>query len=269
MKKNLLTKTAILAMSIALAMPTTVLAAPSTPAPIEMSVSHDEKAHKVFVFGTSLALVYTDGNIEISTIGPVGRVDVMIDGNLTKNVASIHIPAGHLSKMVLDKDSVVVKNVSSETAEAVKKQISDAYAAGADSVDVTFLANVTAYKVNENGTLTNAAGKTVSSKEIGMTVSSVEAASTSFTAEITEITKRTEEETASVADTIPTVEAPEEKDSSSSSSSSGNSGSGNEAGSGTTNPGTTDPTDPEEGDDEDEDEKKPNPPAENPKENEN
>ena len=266
MEKNLLTKTALLALSVALAMPSTVLAAPPASAPIEMSVSHDGISHKVFVFGTALALVSTDGSIEISAIGPVGRVDVMIDGNLTKNVVSIDIPAGQLTKMALDKDSVIVKNVSAETAQTVKKQISDAYTAGADSVDVASLTNITAYKVNENGTLTNAAGMIVSSKEIAMTVSSVEAVSTSFTAEIAEIVKRAEEEAASKTDTtIPTVEVPKEKGSSSSSSSSNNSGSGSESGSGTTDSGTTKPTDPEGGDDGDE--KKPNPPTEKPEEN--
>lgn len=222
MKKNhLLTKAAVFAMSATLAMPATVLAAPPTSAPVEMSVTQDGKTHKVFVFGTSLALVSTDGSIEISNMGPVGRVDVMIDGNLTKNVASIDIPAGQQTKMVLDKDSVVVKNVSAETAESVKKQISDAYAAGADSVDLASLANVTAYKVNANGTLENAAGNTVSSAAIGMSVSSVNAASASFTAEIAEIVQRTATETVSTSNwTAPVDETPKERSPSSKSSSS-------------------------------------------------
>ena len=229
MKKNhLLTKAAVLAMSAALAMPVAVHAAPPTSAPIEMSVAQDGKTHKVFVFGTSLALVSTDGSIEISNMGPVGRVDVMIDGNLTKNVASIDIPAGQQTKMVLDKNSIVVKNVSAESAESVRKQISDAYAAGADSVDLASLANVTAYKVNENGALENAAGNTVSSAAIGMSVSSVNAASASFTAEIAEIVQRTANEAVSTDNTAaPAAEAPKATSSSDSKKSSSSSSSSN------------------------------------------
>lgn len=237
MKKNLLTKAAVLAMSAVLAMPVTVYAAPPTSAPIEMSVKQDGKTHKVFVFGASMALVSTDGSIEISNMGPVGRVDVMIDGTLTKNVSSIDIPAGQHTKMVLDEGSVVVKNVSAESVEAVKKQINDAYSADAGSVDLAALANVTAYKVNENGTLVNTAGNTVSSTGIGMTVSSVDAASTAFTEEITEIVQREAIEADAAATraaidaapAAPAVETPKKgKKPSSSGSSSG--GSGNEGG---------------------------------------
>lgn len=168
MKKNhLLTKAAVLAISAALAMPATVLAAPPASAPVEMAVTQDGKTHKVFVFGTSLALVSTDGSIEISNMGPVGRVDVMIDGNLTKNVSSINIPAGQQTKMVLDEGSILVRNVSADGAASVKKQISDAYAAGASSVDLSTLTNVTAYKVNEDGTLANASGNTVLPVSLG------------------------------------------------------------------------------------------------------
>ena len=51
MKKKIISKTAAFAMAAALVIPTTVCAAPSTIAPIEMSVKQDGKAHKVFVFG--------------------------------------------------------------------------------------------------------------------------------------------------------------------------------------------------------------------------
>ena len=180
MKKRIIPKTAAFAMAAALVMPITVCAAPPTAAPIEMSVKQDGKAHKVFVFGQSLALVSTDGSIEISCMGPVGGVDVMIDGVLTKNVASIDIPASQQTKMVLDENSIIVKNVTAKSGEAVKKQISDAYASGAVSIDLASLAGVTAYKVNADGQVEDAFGKAVTSTEIGMSVSSTEAVSVSF-----------------------------------------------------------------------------------------
>ena len=180
MKKRIIPKTAAFAMAAALVMPITVCAAPLAAAPIEMSVKQDGKAHKVFVFGQSLALVSTDGSIEISCMGPVGRVDVMIDGVLTKNVASIDIPASQQTKMVLDENSIIVKNVTAKSGEAVKKQIGDAYASGAASINLASLAGVTAYKVNADGQVEDASGKAVTSTEIGMSVSSTEAVSVSF-----------------------------------------------------------------------------------------
>lgn len=199
MRKKLIIKTAVFAMTAALLLPATIYAAPPTTPPVELSVKQDGKAHKVFVFGTSLALMSTDGSTEISNMGPVGRVDVMIDGNVTTNVATINIPAGHLSKLALEEGSVLIKNVSPETGAAVKKQISDAYAAGATTVDLASLANVTAYKVNENGSLTNAAGSTVSAVSTGVSVSSVAETSASFTAEIQEIIVREAAEAAEKA----------------------------------------------------------------------
>lgn len=187
MKKRIIPKTAALAMAAALALPVTVCAAPPAAAPIEMSVKQDGKTHRVFVFGQSLALVSTDGSIEISCMGPVGRVDVMIDGVLTKNVASIDIPASQETKMVLDENSIIVKNVTAESGAAVKKQISDAYASGTASVDLASLAGVTAYKVNADGQVEDASGRAVSANAIGMSVSSTEAASASFTEEIREM----------------------------------------------------------------------------------
>lgn len=186
MKKRIIPKTAALAMAAVLALPVTVCAAPPTTAPIEMSVKQDGKTHNVFVFGQSLALISTDGSIEISCMGSVGRVDVMIDGVLTKNVASIDIPASQRTKMVLDENSIIVKDVTAESGAAVKKQISDAYASGAASVDLASLAGVTAYKVSESGQVEDASGKAVTSKAVGVSVTSTEAASVSFEEEMKE-----------------------------------------------------------------------------------
>ena len=155
-------------------------AAPPTEAPTEMSIEQDGKSHSVYVFGTALALVFEDGNIEISNMGPVGRVDVMIDGVVTKNVASVDIPAGQRTKMALEEGSVILKNVTAESAESVKKQIDDAYAAGATSVDLASLTNVTAYKVNEDGDIENTSGKTVPANTLGVSVASVDTTVESF-----------------------------------------------------------------------------------------
>ena len=201
----------------------------------------------------------TDGSIEISCMGPVGRVDVMIDGVLTKNVASIDIPASQQTKMVLDENSIIVKNVTAESGEAVKKQISDAYASGAASIDLASLAGVTAYKVSTDGQVEDASGKAVTSNEIGMSVSSTESASVSFEEELKEIENAEQEAKAAAAakaeaEAIAAKAAEEarvaaaikeaiEAASKDKESSSGGSTGGN-GGSTTTNP----PTDPEETD---------------------
>lgn len=164
-----------------------VFAAPPTEAPSEMSVAQDGKSHSVYVFGTALALVSTDGSIEISSMGTVGRVDVMVDGVVTKNVATVDIPSGQRNKIALEEGSVIVKNVTAESGEAIKKQISDAYAAGATSVDLASLTGVTAYKVNEDGGIENADGKAVSSNALGMSVASVDATAESFAEVMEEI----------------------------------------------------------------------------------
>lgn len=164
-----------------------VFAAPPTEAPSSMSVAQDGKSHSVYVFGTALALVSTDGNIEISNMGPVGRVDVMMDGVVVKNVASVSIPAGQKTKLALEEGSIIVKNVTAESGEAIKKQIDDAYAAGATSIDLTSLTDVTAYKVNEEGSIENAEGKAVPNNALGMSVASVDATVESFAEVMEEI----------------------------------------------------------------------------------
>lgn len=170
----------ILTVALALGTCMVVFAAPPTEAPSEISVAQDGKSHSVYVFGTALALVSADGSTEISNMGPVGRVDVMMDGVVIKNVASVSIPAGQKTKMALEEGSIIVKNVTAESGEAIKKQIDDAYAAGATSIDLASLTDVTAYKVNEDGDIENANGKAVSNNALGMSVASVDTTVESF-----------------------------------------------------------------------------------------
>lgn len=157
-----------------------VFAAPPEEAPSEMAVAQDGKAHSVYVFGTALALVSTDGSIEVSSIGPVGRVDVMMDGVVIKNVSTVDIPAGQRTRMALEEGSIIVKDVTPESSEAVKKQIEDAYATGVESVDIAALTDVTAYKVNKDGAIEGADGKTAPANALEMSVTSVDAAVESF-----------------------------------------------------------------------------------------
>lgn len=218
----------VLAGVLAIGTYTVAFAAPPTEAPSEMSVEQDGKSHSVYVFGTALALVSEDGSISISSIGPVGRVDVMIDGVVIKNVASVDIPAGQKTKMALDENSIIVKNVTAKSGEAVKKQIEAAYAAGASSIDLETLTDVVAYKVSADGVVENADGVAVPVSTLEMSVNSVDATVESFREIIAG------EETASQPAPI--------SNSSSSSSNSGSSSSGSSSGgssSATTAPSST------------------------------
>lgn len=157
-----------------------VFAAPPTEAPSEMSVAQDGKSHSVYVFGTVLALVFQDGSVSVSSMDPVGRVDVMMDGVVIKNVASVDVPADQKTKMAFEKGSVIVINVTAESGEAIKKQIDDAFAAGADSIDLASLTDVAAYKVNEDGNIVDADGKAIPANVLGVSIASVDATVKSF-----------------------------------------------------------------------------------------
>lgn len=188
MKKGVIAKVLVSVMSLAmvLTIPTVSLAAERGGEPVEKSVAEDGKTHSVCVFGTSLALVSTDGSIEISPIGGLTGVDVMIDGVVTKNVSTFSAPAGQKTRMTLDEGSVIVNNVTAESGAAVKQQINEAYAAGATTVDISTL-GVTAYKVDESGEVKDASGSKINSSVVGVEVRSVEEAGSSFTKEIEEI----------------------------------------------------------------------------------
>ena len=167
---------------------TAVFAAPPTEPPTEITVTQDGKTHNVYVFGTALALAYTDGSIDISTMGPVGRVDVMLDGQVIKNVASVDVPAGQKTKMVLEEGSVIIQNVTAESGEAIRQQIDESYAAGATSVDLSAFTDVTAYMIAEDGQVKNAEGNTVSAAGLSVSVTSMESATKTFSEEIQTIT---------------------------------------------------------------------------------
>lgn len=156
-------------------------AAPSDEEPSEVVLTQDENSHSVYAFGTALVLIYQDGSIEISSMGPAGRVDVMMDGVVIENVATVRIPAGQRTRLALEDGSIIVNNVTEESGEAVKEQIEESYAAGAESIDPASLTEVAAYRVNKAGKMENADGKAVTSEEaFGMSISSIDATVKSF-----------------------------------------------------------------------------------------
>lgn len=187
MKKNVIKKLVVLVacMAMVLGVPAVCMAA-ERGEPVDKVIASDGKTHTVYVFGTSLALESTDGSINVSPIGGLTGVDVMIDGVITKNVRALDAPAGQKTKLGLEEGSVYVKNVTPEIATDVKQQISNAYAAGAVKVDIASLGNVVAYQVNESGKMENAAGVVVDSAAIGGAVTTTEQTYSNFVEQIKE-----------------------------------------------------------------------------------
>ncbi len=195
---------------------------------VDELATNDRLNHRVCVFGSSLALVASDGSVDISPIGNLTGVDVMVDGVITKNVSGLTAPAGQIKQMILDENSIIVQNASPESGAAVKKAIQDAYAAGATTIDLSTLTGVTAYKVDESGNVKGADGKTVPSNVTGVSVVSATEAYGDFIEEVTEIrnaeiaTAAAREIATAIAD-APAASAPAQQSSVSGNSISGNS----------------------------------------------
>ncbi len=208
MKKSIFAKVLALGLVAMVALPMT-----SKAVGVDELATNDRLNHRVCVFGSSLALVSQDGSVDISPIGSLTGVDVMIDGVITKNVSGLTAPAGQIKQMILDEDSIIVQNATPESGEAVKKAIQDAYAAGATTVDLSTLAGVTAYKVDESGNVTGADGKKVPSNVTGVSVVSADEAYEDFVEEVTEIRNaeiaaEAERERAEAAANAPAPSAP-------------------------------------------------------------
>ncbi len=208
MKKSIIAKVLALGLVAMVALPMT-----SKAVGVDELAANDRLNHRVCVFGSSLALVASDGSVDISPIGSLTGVDVMIDGVITKNVSGLTAPAGQIKQMILDEDSIIVQNATPESGEAVKKAIQDAYAAGATTIDLSTLAGVTAYKVDESGNVTGADGKIVPSSVTGVSVVSAGEAYEDFVEEVTEIRNaeiaaEAERERAEAAANAPAPSAP-------------------------------------------------------------
>ncbi len=162
-----------------------------------VSVQQDQKQHSVAVFGKSVAIVYADGRSEIIPNNETGRIDVMIDGKLTKGVGTVAIPVSQRANMVLEEGSFIVKGISEENATALKSAVIDALANDAPITEISVLAGEqsvqgsTTYTVGEKGSIQNVDGKVVTNT--GISVKSTDTAYTEFS-EAVETSIREEQE---------------------------------------------------------------------------
>lgn len=133
-----------------------------------IEVSQDGNAHRVIAFGKSIAIVYSDGRMEIIPNNPSGRIDVMIDGLVTQGIGTVIIPAKSRTDMVLEEGSFIIDNISEEQAIALKTMTAESCSNDTviESLAVIegqeYLQNVNAFAVGSNGTLQNSEGTEVS-----------------------------------------------------------------------------------------------------------
>ncbi|MBD5473109.1 MAG: hypothetical protein HDR20_09485 [Lachnospiraceae bacterium] len=90
-----------------------------------MEVAKDEKRHTVAVYGKAVAVIYPEGQMVIVANNPSGRVDVMLDGKVSKGIGTVVIPAENRTNMVLEEGSLVVNVTEEDQADALMKMITE------------------------------------------------------------------------------------------------------------------------------------------------
>lgn len=88
-----------------------------------LNVLQDGKEHTVIAFGKSIAMVYSDENIEIIANNPSGRIDVMLDGKVNKGIGAVMIPAKSSTNIVLEEGSFLINSVNEKQAISLKGQV--------------------------------------------------------------------------------------------------------------------------------------------------
>lgn len=96
-----------------------------------IEVSGGEKRHTVVAYGKAVAIVYPDGRTDIIANNPSGKIDVMIDGNVTKGMGTVVIPARNGTNIVLEEGSFIVNGITDEQADKLKNMVAAGMAADA------------------------------------------------------------------------------------------------------------------------------------------
>lgn len=113
---------AAVVMTVSMIMPSVAVCA-ATVSQETIEVPGGEKRHTVVAYGKSIAIVYPDGRTEIIANNPSGRIDVMIDGKVTKGIGMVIIPAQNGTNMVLEEGSFIVNGITDEQAGALKNMV--------------------------------------------------------------------------------------------------------------------------------------------------
>lgn len=91
----------------------------------KLEVSKDEKRHTVAVYGKAVAIIYPDGQMVIVANNLSGRVDVMLDGKVTKGIGTVVVPAQNRTNMVLEEGSFIANAKDEEQADMLKEVIKE------------------------------------------------------------------------------------------------------------------------------------------------
>ncbi|MCM1156569.1 MAG: hypothetical protein NC314_13375 [Roseburia sp.] len=128
-----------------------------------MEVPQDETARTIIAFGKSIAIIHADNSMEIIANNLSGRIDVMIDGIVTKGIGKIMIPAQSRAKIALEEDSFVVNGITEEDADTLKETVSDYFSQNMCIEDSTVIEKIIPQTVNvfitgQNGELLSTDG---------------------------------------------------------------------------------------------------------------
>lgn len=118
---------AVAVMTVSMIMPSAAVYA-ATVSEKTIEVPGGEKKHTVIAYGQSIAIAYPDGRTEIIANNPSGRIDVMVDGTVTKGIGTVVIPAHNGTNMVLEEGSFIVNGISDEQAQALKNKVAEGLA---------------------------------------------------------------------------------------------------------------------------------------------
>lgn len=165
-----------------------------------IEVPEDGKDHTVAAFGTSIAMVYPNGKMEIIANNPSGRIDVMLDGEVIKGIGLITIHAQNKTNMVLEAGSYFVSNISEQQSDSLKRAVADGLAKDMPVSSPSAIENqngmqgVNAFVVGQRGELQASDGTAVSAEALsGIQVRTPETAYQEFAEEMEESTRKDQE----------------------------------------------------------------------------
>lgn len=172
-----------------------------------IEVTGEKEMHTVIAFGKSIAIVYSDGKTAIIANNLSGRIDVMIDGKVTKGIGIVVIPAQSGTNLVMEEDSFIVNGISDSQVEALKKMVMENLSAERLITSAAMIENgggmqgVKAFSIDAKGTLHDSNGDKAPVGVLqGMQVKTPEVAYQSFVEEMQESIRIEQEESAQKAE---------------------------------------------------------------------
>lgn len=197
MKKFKLLITTMTMMLLIMAPAAHVYAAEISDKIIEVQQNEGSGHQNVIAFGKSIAIIYPDGRMEIIANNPSGRIDVMINGKVTKGIGTVIVSAQNRTNIILEENSFVVSNVNEKQADELKKIILKNLSDDKSVESLTViesqesLQNINAFTIGKKGELQNSEGTVVPASVLtGVQVKTPEVVYEEFVEEMQESIQR-------------------------------------------------------------------------------